>query len=319
VRPHALRLLGSADARRQLESVFDAWLGLRSLPTPAKAVTEAAGVDATGLAEEARRELLDYALYEVLERDADARTLLTAREGFPRSARLAALYGVDAVSKGGEPVSLGEDYGGLLLRIAPMLSGQERTSPIMRGVYVRKRLMCNELQSPDFSVVQMRTQALIAADQRDLSSRQIAEMITSPDTCMTCHQDINPLGFALEELGPLGSLRSREVVYGAGGAQVSEHAIDTVVRDVYVDNAKPESLSNAAELVQAIASGSSYPACLAQQLVGHVQLRAATDADSCLLAEVEAALRAGESVKEAWLRSVVNADTFLRRAPEAAL
>lgn len=319
VRPHGVRLLEAADARRQLESVFDAWLGLRSLPTPAKVVADAAGIDAAGLAEEARRELLDYALHEVLERDADAQTLLTAREGFPRSARLAQLYGVDKVGKDGAPVMLGEDYGGLLLRIAPMLSGQERTSPIMRGVYVRKRLMCNELQSPDFSVVQLRTQALDAAEQEDLSSRQITETITSPDSCMSCHQDINPLGFALEELGPLGSLRSNEVVYGSGGKQVSEHPIDTVVHDAYVDKAKPESLANAAELVQAIAFGASYPACIAQRLVGHSQLRAATDADSCLLSEVEAALRAGESVKEAWLRSVVNADTFVRRAPEASL
>lgn len=312
-RVHAERLLKTAEARRELEEVLDSWLNLSGLPTPNELIAKAAGVEATGLAEEARRELLDYVTYLTLDKNADVGTLLSARIGFPRSERLAKLYG-SAIAKGNEPVELKSGHGGLLLRIAPLLSGQLSSSPILRGVYVRKRMMCDELPAPDFSVVAARTEALDASDPKKMSGRQIVDHITSPPGCMSCHKLINPIGYALEEFGPLGQPRKLEVAYDHDGKQVAMHPINTSVTAANLEEGAPDTLSGSSDLLAALAEGGKVRACIAERFYTHAQLRNAAEPDGCALAEVEAALRQGKTLREAWLLAVVNEDLFYRQA-----
>jgi hypothetical protein len=316
VRPHAARLIASPDARRQLEAIFDSWLHLNLLPTPTDTIANAAGISPVGLGAEARRELLDYATYLILDRNADAETLMTAKIGFPRSERMAKLYGSE-IASGDKPVTLPDGHGGMLLRIAPLLSGQHRSSPIMRGVYVRKSLMCDELPSPDFSVVQARTQGLEEADPAKMSAREITTVLTSPPTCMGCHVQINPIGFALEQFGPLGMPRKVEVAYTLEGMEVGEHPIDPTSSDPQLEQGGPSRLAGAEDLMDALANGGKARACIAERFYSHAQMRPAVDADACALAEVEAGLREGMSIKEAWLLSVVNEELFTRKDPEA--
>jgi hypothetical protein len=317
VRPHAARLIRSPEARRQLEAVLDSWLHLNLLPTPTDTIASAAGIDPVGLGAEARRELLDYATYLVLDRDADAESLMTARIGFPRSERMAKLYGSE-IATGDRPVELTNGHGGMLLRIAPLLSGQHRSSPIMRGVYVRKSLMCDNLPSPDFSVVQARTQALEEADPAKMSSREITTALTSPPTCMACHTQINPIGFTLEQFGPLGLPRKIEVAYTLDGVEVAQHPIDATATNAQLEVGGPSTLDGAEDLMEALANGGKVRACIAERLYTHAQMRSAVDADSCALADVESGLRDGMSIKEAWLLAVVNEELFLRKDPGAA-
>jgi hypothetical protein len=313
---HALRLVSTPYARTQLEQIIVSWLHLDVLPTPTETIAQAAGVDANGLSEEARRELLDFALFLILDRDADAKTLMTAPVGFPRSERMAKLYG-SAIANGNEPVDLPNGHGGLLLRIAPLLSGQYRTSPIGRGVYVRKHLLCDELPSPDFTIVNARTEALDESDPAKSSSRAITTEITAAPTCMGCHKAINPIGFTLEQFDPIGRPRSIEVAYNLDGVKVGEHPIDSFVTDANLEQGAPETLNNADDLIDALSEGGKVRACIAERLYAYAQLRTMSDADSCALSEVEDALRQGKSVKDAWLLSVVNEDMFYRSAAEA--
>jgi hypothetical protein len=315
-RAHAERLMESTDARKQLEAILDAWLKLRTLPTPDLAVAKNAGVDTAGLSEEARRELLDYALYEILDREVDAPTLMTDAVGFPRSAGMAKLYGTAIVEAGDEPAVLPNGHRGLLLRVAPLLSGQLRTSPILRGVYVRMRLLCDELLSPDFSIVQSRTTDSLELDRQKLSSRQIAEQVTEPALCMGCHVQINALGFALEAYGPLGAHRDVELDLDADGNALATLPIDTHVQQANIEDGAPQQLSDADALVAAIATSTKYQACIAERFFSQAQMRKPAAADLCTLSEIEAVLRNGGSVKDAWLASIVHADLFIRKSPE---
>lgn len=314
VRPHALRLLESPDARTQLEAILDAWLDLQRLPTPHEAVASTLGIDPVALNEEARRELLDYAVYEILERDADAHTLMTAEVGFPRSERMSRLYGSERAD-GAEPVVLPHGHRGLLVRAAPLLSGGTRTSPILRGVYVRKRLLCDALDLPDFSAVQKRTEALQETDSTQLSAREHTQQLTAPSECMACHAQINPLGFALEGYDGFGASREVEITWSSEGSELATHALDTRVLDVNIEAGTARNVEGAADLVRAIATSAKYPACLAERLYTHAQLRPAAAEDACALSEIEAALRDGSSVREAWLLAALNEDTFVQRVP----
>jgi hypothetical protein len=60
VRVHAERLLRTNAARRQLARLLDSWLNLEAVPTPNRTIATLAGLDESGLAEEARQELIDY-------------------------------------------------------------------------------------------------------------------------------------------------------------------------------------------------------------------------------------------------------------------
>lgn len=315
-RPHAVRLLKLPEARKQLEAILDSWLTLRTLPTPAQAVAENAGIDVRDLGEEARRELLDYAVWEILDNDADAQTLMIDPVGFPRSERMAMLYGVSAIAKGTEPVDLVNGHGGLLVRIAPLLSGQLRTSPILRGVYVRKRLLCDELLQPDFAVVQARTESLHALDQQKLSSREIAQKITEPSQCMACHTQINPLGFILEGFDALGVRRDEELELNEKGQEIAALPIVTQVDQANIEDGAPQQLADAAELVRTLATSTKYQACIAERFYTQTQMRHPSATDLCALSEIEAVVRGGKSVKEAWLATVLNADTFIRKAAQ---
>ncbi|MDD9937987.1 MAG: DUF1588 domain-containing protein [Myxococcales bacterium] len=315
VMPHAERLIETPQARRQLEAILDAWLGLHAIPTPHPTIAGLAGIDAVGLPEEARRELLDYALHLVFDLQAGAAALMSEPVGFPRSERMATLYGAEQ-AQGETPSALSEGHGGLLLRIAPLLSGQLGSSPILRGVYVRKRILCDELPSPDFSIVSTRLEQFEAEDRTAMSTREAVTEITSEGACNACHSQINPLGFALEPFGPLGQPRAEEIVFDADGEEIARHPIDSVVENANLEAGAPGVLTGPEDLSAALANSAKVRACIAERFYTHAQLRPLSDADGCAVSAVEMALREGESIKTAWLRAVVHEALLSRRVEE---
>ena len=313
VRPHAERLITTPAARRQLEAVLDAWLNLDAIPTPHPALVARAGVDGSGLAAEARRELLDYASYQILDQEAGVGALMSEAIGFPRSERLATLYG-SAQARGDQPVALENGHGGMLLRLAPLLSGQLSSSPILRGVYVRKRILCDVLPSPDFSIVSARLEMFEAEDRTKESTREAVSAITSQGACPTCHVQINPIGFTLERFDPLGQPRDEEIVFDPTGKELARHPIDTHVTGANLEPGLPDELDGAEQLNAALAGSAKVRACVAERFYTHARLRPAAEGDHCALSEVERWLRDGGSIKEAWLRSVVGPELFVREA-----
>jgi hypothetical protein len=313
VRAHAERLLKLPGARSQLALLFDAWLDLRQLPDPETVIAKSAKMLAAGLANEARRELLDFVENVVLDTEGTLETLMTAEVGFPRSARMASIYGTEIAPKG-ESVSLPLGHRGLLLRVAPLLSGLSSTSPIVRGVFVRKNLMCADLPSPDFGVVSAREAALGESDPVEHTTREIMTEITSPAPCMGCHSLINPIGFSLEGFDPIGRPRVEEIAYDGNDVQVAAHPIDTYAENANMGAGGPDTLTNADDLVDALADSQALQSCFAKRLFSTAQLRPVVDADHCALAEVQNALRAGKPLREAWLAAVVNDDLFYKRA-----
>jgi hypothetical protein len=177
-------------------------------------------------------------------------------------------------------------------------------------------LLCDELVSPDFSIVQSRSADLLELDRQKLSSRQIAQQVTEPALCMGCHVQINPLGFALESYGPLGAHRNVELDLDVDGNELATLPIDTHVEQANIEDGTPHQLSGADALVDALATSTKYQACIAERFFSYAQLRKPSATDLCTLSEIEAVLRSGGSVKEAWLASIVHADLFIRKAPE---
>lgn len=117
----------------------------------------------------------------------------------------AAFYGLPAPADWTE-VTLPADRKGFLMQ-AQFLSatGQpDHPSPVQRGLFVLRNLLCVELGSPPAGV-NMSVPA--PAPTMPLTNRQNYERVTSEELCQTCHHVINPMGFVFEQYDTFGRLR----------------------------------------------------------------------------------------------------------------
>ena len=120
------------------------------------------------------------------------------------NAELAALYGVP-FEQGGEPwqqVELDPTRRAGVLSHPSLLTAlaySEQGSPILRGVFVLDRLMCDELKEPGAS-----TDLTIPLVEAGMTTRERFARQTSRPDCNACHQVINPLGFGFSNFDAIG-------------------------------------------------------------------------------------------------------------------
>ncbi|MEM7608596.1 MAG: DUF1592 domain-containing protein, partial [Myxococcota bacterium] len=303
---HGQRLSQSSAGRAYFREFARDWLSYSKLADPNGFVGERAGIETDGLAAEAVEEALRFIDHVVFELDGDPAQLLTEPVGFPHTERLAALYESDIST--GEPVEL-PHHAGLLLRLASLMSPGTYSSPVVRGVSVRERMLCNVFGGlPEVPDARFDN----APDRRETSNRDYFDALTGDAACAACHAAINPPGFSLEAFGPLGNRREREeVLDDETGELIATHPVDASAWfDADLDAWVPVEEPN--DLVGEIAASQSLRECVAQRVYSWSRLRAVAPRDSCALTEIVDALNDGASVREAWVRSVVNADLTQR-------
>jgi hypothetical protein len=140
--------------------------------------------------------------------------LFTTRETFANK-RLAAHYGLPVVSSDDlVPVRL-PDAGprGGLLTTAGLLSVYAfagRTSPTERGMFVRERILCQQVPEPPDGVAQL--------ENRDGGTgptlREMLERHRRDPACSACHSFFDPIGLAFENFDGIGAVRANQ--RGAG-------------------------------------------------------------------------------------------------------
>ncbi len=102
------------------------------------------------------------------------------------------------------------DRGGILGFAATLAkqSGASRTSPILRGNWVSEVLLGEKLPLPPQEVPQL------PADETATDGLTVRELVakhTSVPQCASCHQRIDPFGFALEGFDAIGRRRDRDL------------------------------------------------------------------------------------------------------------
>jgi|GEM_PF-2069856 hypothetical protein len=182
---------------------------------------------------------------------------------------------------------------GLLTRAQFLYTGNADSHPINRGVFIRRRLLCDQLPSPSPDALPDR--AITTPDANtNLTTRQRYEQKTSQRSCQGCHNLINPLGFALENFDSFGRDRTgrSEPVYttaknadGSTSAQVANRLpINARVNNVYIGaNENVAAIDGAVEMSQMLASSGKSQMCFARQLFRHTMGRFETSQDGCLL------------------------------------
>jgi hypothetical protein len=237
--------------------------------------------------------------------------LFRDERSFTQNAELAALYGVPVWDGSGEPPSFpAGERPGLLSRALFLSTGSPSTRPIMKGVFIRKQILCDELPPPPPGA-----NAKPPELRSDMTTREVVEELTeTPGTvCAGCHTAlINPLGFASEGFDALGRLRSEQRLFDMDGSEVDSKPVDTsTIPNVVLGDDTPS--SGIADLSEQIAVSGKSEACIARNFFRFTYARwEEEELDGCALEALRGALDAGGTIPDL-LRAAVLSPEFRRR------
>ncbi|MDB4984861.1 MAG: hypothetical protein JWN04_39 [Myxococcaceae bacterium] len=199
---------------------------------------------------------------------------------------------------------------GLLTRAALLATGSAKTRPIMKGVFVRTRILCDRVPPPPANAT-----TIPAELTSTMTTRKVVETLTEQpgSTCASCHATlINPLGFATENYDALGRIRAAEVLYSAEGNAAGEQPVLTASTPrVWSDD--DTTSTGAADVAELILHSGKAEACFARQYIRFAYGRTEDDqVDGCALESVRSALESGQSLQQA-IRAPVVRPEFRQR------
>jgi hypothetical protein len=257
------------------------------------------------------QEVVDAAVWYAYDTEGTWADFLVSKRSFARSDELASIYGVAPWNGEGEPPEVTDPARvGLITRAAYLATGSASTRPIMKGVFLRKALLCDPIGAPP---------AEVGANPPELSesatTRQVVENLTSVAPCNGCHEYvINPLGFATENFDSLGRVRATQPFFDEEtGESLGSAAIDTsgIPR---VDDLDDTEITGAADLTGLLVASEKPHACFARQYFRFTFGREEDLAtDGCALRPIDQALDEGRPLVEV-LRAVALAPAFKNRS-----
>ncbi len=217
------------------------------------------------------RQELDLVLGEyALAPTADLRDLLTAQTTWVNP-ELAALYGMPAPSGSAfarVAFPAGQGRAGLmgLSGLLAITSHPYRTSPTGRGVFLRRRLLCQVIAPPPPNAVDTLDAQAPAAGE---TLRQRLQAHRENPACAGCHAAVDPVGLGLERYDAVGAHRTAE----NGQPVDSRGELDGAAFD------------GAAQLGAALRSNVDFTDCVARRLYSHAVGHAVQPEEARPLAE----------------------------------
>lgn len=283
------RMFADTRAREKVKAFASFWLamtpdlahGMRDFPTGPDAFID--GLNLNGLKTEVVREAQEYVAHIVFDKKGTYKDLLTSDLSFAQTDALASIYGHSKVTSA-QPEKMTGGRRGLLMRSVFLANSSSQTSPIIRGVRVRARVMCIEAVAPGVDVTKQGPDVGTEEMIRRYSTRDRTDLKTSSPACLGCHTAINPVGFAFEGFDSFGRLRVVEKAYGSNGSLIATHPIDT--HTMLATNEGDWNIQNAGDFVDQLADSSTGPACLVRQVYRYYQLRFESTEDQCRMAKM---------------------------------
>jgi hypothetical protein len=200
------RLLSHAKAKRFIASFTDQWLKLNQIDftTPDTRLFR----DFDPVVQESMLQETRAYFTELLRRDLSITHLVDSDFAF-LNGRLARHYKADLTLQSGEglqKVTLKPEAkrGGLVTQgaILKVTADGTSTSPVVRGVFVNERILGNHIPPPPPGIPAIEPDIRGATSIRDQLDKH-----RNNESCASCHQTIDPPGFALENYDPVGIWR----------------------------------------------------------------------------------------------------------------
>jgi hypothetical protein len=307
VRAHAERLLADERAKPVLRSFLADWLelgGATILPSLEDTPKDAKlfpGFD-SALRQSMRRELEMFMDYVMFESDGSLETLFTSTHAYV-NAPLAKLYGVAGPTRADEWawVELNPSQRAGMLTRAGFLAvhaTQNVTSPIRRGVYLLKEVLCAKLPSPPANVDNTPLEISGAID----TVREATLQRTGNPTCGACHTRINELGFAFEHYDAIGRWQDAEAQTGA--------AVDASADLSKSGSSLQGSVEGALKLSELLAHSPEVAACATKRWFEVALKRSPVELDACSVQQIQTKAGETRSIRQLLL-ALVESDSFL--------
>jgi hypothetical protein len=290
------RLLLSTSGRDKIHRFFSYWLMLANFQGLPTAPAFLDGINKDGLDTEMTRELSTFIDYIVFVKKGSYKELLTSSRSFAKSAALAQIYGQSRVVSSDSEVADGDrDHSGILLRTPFLAStGTVETHPILRGVSMRRRVLCDEIPSPSAKDLAARAAGMFVPDPIHFGTAEMTGQQTNSTSCMGCHSQINPVGFVFEGYDNLGRRRTTEKMFNGSGTIIANHAVTTTGR-IRISDEESVDASDAADFIGAVATGAKGPACFSRQVFRYFQAVPEKAENGCVLSKIYGAVKVGES------------------------
>lgn len=325
----ALRLLKENGPDRLIEGFFVQWLGLGGLAEAAPN-EELYRVWNSKLREAMRTETLKVC-QEIIAKDMSLMQLLRADFTYVNP-RMAEVYGMNF--EGQDPRQLyldgpghpfdqrrrrGSRRDGLYQRedewkrvpvpngrlgivthasVLTMNSNPSNTSPVKRGKWVLETLLGDPPPPAPPSVPGLEE---TAAEAADLSLRQQLELHRANPSCASCHQKMDPIGFALQNFNPIGQWRDTE----------SGQPIDVA------GTLEGTDFNGPIELIDLLSQSEEKIARqFAERLMVYALGRGLRPADHCAIDQIVANAAKQKYRISAFIVGVVRSDPFRMRRPE---
>lgn len=298
VEAEARRLLADPRAEAAIGAFAVQWLGVEPILTADKSVAQFPGVDAA-----LRRSMLAETrrfVTHVFLADGRPGELFAADYSF-LDPTLAAFYGVAAGADESTTTPLPATRAGLLghASVLGTYAHSDQSSPIRRGLFVRRSLLCQEFGPPPPNA------GGVPEVDPNATTRERFRQHSDDDFCRACHQYIDELGFGFERFDALGRYREQEngMPVEPGGDMNDLEGLGTNTHAPYAD---------LRALGAQLAAAGSPRACLSRQFFRYSRGRREAAADLCAVEALTTTLTETDDLRE-MIVAALTSPGFLRR------
>ncbi len=250
-----------------------------------------------------RREVELFASTAVLDDELAFKDFFTAPFTFV-DAGLAKLYGTapptNTDANGFGRVKLDPSQrGGPLTQIGFLASHAhfDASSPILRGTFLLKHVLCQETPAPPPDV-----DLTLPMAEPGMTTRELVDRITSGPGCVNCHRMINPPGFAFETFDAAGQWRSMDAkkpVDASGKIELSTGEV---------------TFESPMQMLSAVAKTPEAATCYTENWLSYLLARQLTEDEKCLPEELAHAFdKQNLNIKDL-IVEVVTSRSFLYRS-----
>ena len=303
----ARAMLADPRARVAISNFFNEWIGTSRLDITTKSSAQFP-MFSDAVRDGMKQETSALVQYVLWTGDHRLATLLTTPLAFVTPA-LAAIYGVSApkaTATAPQMVTLpdSQQRAGILTQ-ASFLAVQahpDQTSPVLRGKFVRGKLLCQPPSPPPADVNISVPDVSSAKTARDRFSAHL----TAGASCNGCHQLMDPIGLAFEKFDSIGSYRETEngVAIDVSGQVIAP-----------TDPGLSGAFTGVRELATKLAASEEVSDCMSTQWFRYASGRTEEVPDGCSLTTMQDALAASGGDLVEMFVAMTQTDAFWYRAP----
>ncbi len=297
----ARQMLADPRAKEGLYRFVEDWLNLPKVlkvPRDKNRYPEWNETLAQSMLRESQRYLEDFYWAD----NANFTDLLTSSYSYVDSG-IAPIYGLQAQGAAQKVTFAANQPRGGFLTLPALLTltvvGGDVLAPIVRGKYIRDTFLCSSPPLPP-ATLKIPTPS---ADTNVSVRKRLASHSTDP-TCAACHQQLDPVGFGLEQYDLIGRFNPKgfeqENLIGKGR--------------LYGLLGDPEFLG-AKELEQLLHDSNATRGCIVKHLQSYAFERGIGEIDACTVADTFKAFEAGKYNLKELIVSLVSSDSFRHITP----